>query len=197
MAKAVVEATTPYNDAWSENFGFVPMDRDDFRFAAQSLKKVLVRDLALIAEIDGRPAAFSIALPDLNIALPALKGRLFPWRLPAFFRATKRIDRIRVLTLGVRRDARNRGLDAILFLDVPDEVGFERALKRATEEGRADDTPEAIRRRLEVYHEQTAPLVDFYDDRGLLQRFDGTRSKDEVRDHIRATLSTLRLEETA
>ena len=48
----------------------------------------------------------------------------------------------------------------------------------------------------QVYHDQTAPLIDYYDERGLLRRFDGTRGKTEVHDHIRATLATLRLEET-
>ncbi|MDQ3850727.1 MAG: adenylate kinase, partial [Actinomycetota bacterium] len=55
--------------------------------------------------------------------------------------------------------------------------------------------PETVRNRLAVYHEQTAPLIDYYDERGLLRRFDGTRDKTEVHDHIRATLATLRLEE--
>ena len=61
---------------------------------------------------------------------------------------------------------------------------------------RDDDDPEKVKRRLEVYHEQTTPLIDYYEERGLLRRFDGTRSKTEVHDHIRATLATLRLEET-
>jgi adenylate kinase len=60
---------------------------------------------------------------------------------------------------------------------------------------RSDDRPEAIRERLSVYHELTEPLKDYYDDRGLLRRFDGTRDKVEVHDHIRAALATLRLEE--
>jgi adenylate kinase len=60
---------------------------------------------------------------------------------------------------------------------------------------RDDDKPETIRHRLEVYHEQTEPLIDYYEDRGLLRRFDGTRTPTEVHDHIRATLATLRLEE--
>jgi adenylate kinase len=55
-----------------------------------------------------------------------------------------------------------RGLDAILFFDVPDSVGMERALKRAELEGRSDDTPDVIARRLEVYHEQTEPIVEHY-----------------------------------
>jgi adenylate kinase len=60
---------------------------------------------------------------------------------------------------------------------------------------RDDDRPETVRKRLDVYHEQTEPLIDYYEERGLLRRFDGTRSPTEVHDHIRATLATLRLEE--
>jgi adenylate kinase len=60
---------------------------------------------------------------------------------------------------------------------------------------RPDDEPDTVRKRLEVYHRQTAPLVDFYDARGILKHFDGTRTPTEVHDHIRATLATLRLEE--
>jgi adenylate kinase len=59
---------------------------------------------------------------------------------------------------------------------------------------RDDDKPETVRRRLEVYHEQTTPLVDYYEEQNLLRRFDGSRSPAEVHEHIRATLATLRLE---
>jgi adenylate kinase len=60
---------------------------------------------------------------------------------------------------------------------------------------REDDKEETIRRRLEVYHSQTEPLIAYYDGAGLLRRFDGRRSADEVHKHIRATVATLRLEE--
>jgi adenylate kinase len=60
---------------------------------------------------------------------------------------------------------------------------------------RADDSPETVSKRLAVYHDQTEPLIDYYDDQGLLRRFDGTRSPTEVHDHIRATIATLRLED--
>ena len=60
---------------------------------------------------------------------------------------------------------------------------------------RDDDKPETVRKRLETYRAKTEPLVEFYDDRGILKRFDGSRSPTEVHDHIRATLATLRLEE--
>jgi adenylate kinase len=60
---------------------------------------------------------------------------------------------------------------------------------------RDDDREETVRRRLEVYHSQTEPLIGYYDRAGLLRRFDGTRSPDEVHAHIRATIATLRLED--
>jgi adenylate kinase len=122
-----------------------------------------------------------------------------------------------------RLEEMGRRLTAVLCIEVPDDVIVKRISgRRICPDGhvyhvdfdppqrdgvcdhdgkpleqRPDDAPEKVKRRLEVYHEQTAPLVGYYDDRGLLHTFDGTRSQEEVRDHIRATLSTLRLEETA
>ncbi|HTX45636.1 MAG TPA: adenylate kinase [Solirubrobacteraceae bacterium] len=60
---------------------------------------------------------------------------------------------------------------------------------------RDDDTPDVVRNRLRVYHEQTEPLVAYYDEQGLMRRIDGTRSPTEVHDHIRAVIATLRLED--
>jgi adenylate kinase len=60
---------------------------------------------------------------------------------------------------------------------------------------REDDKPETVKHRLDVYHEQTQPLVEYYEDVGVLRRFDGKRAPAEVHDHIRATLATLRLED--
>jgi adenylate kinase len=118
----------------------------------------------------------------------------------------------------------DRRLTAVLLVEVPDEEVVRRLAGRRVcvknpnhiyhvdydppkHEGvcdqdgarliqRDDDREEVIRRRLEVYHSQTEPLVDYYDGAGLLRRFDGLRSPDEVHDHIRATVATLRLEET-
>jgi adenylate kinase len=60
---------------------------------------------------------------------------------------------------------------------------------------RDDDREETIRHRLQVYHAQTEPLIDYYDRAGLLRRFDGNRNANEVHAHIRATVATLRMEE--
>ena len=123
--------------------------------------------------------------------------------------------------LAEEMDKRGRRLTAALLIEAPDDCVVERLSgRRQCSNGhlyhvsydppkrdgvcdqcgrrlgqRDDDRPEAIRQRLETYHEQTEPLIGYYDDRGLLRRFDGTRDKVEVHDHIRATLSTLRLEE--
>jgi adenylate kinase len=114
-----------------------------------------------------------------------------------------------------------RGISAVLLVDVPDDEVVKRLSGRRVSktgkvyhveldppkaEGRCDvdgseliqredDKPETIRKRLAVYHDQTEPLVDYYEERDLLRRFDGTRTPTEVHDHIRATVATLKLED--
>jgi adenylate kinase len=123
--------------------------------------------------------------------------------------------------LAEEMEKRGRQLTAVLLIDAPDEIVMERLSgRRQCANGhlyhvsydppkhadvcdqcgkplhqRDDDQPDKIRKRLETYHAQTEPLEEYYDERGLLRRFDGTRDKVEVHDHIRATLATLRLEE--
>jgi len=123
--------------------------------------------------------------------------------------------------LGEEIERRGRRLTATLLVDAPDACVLERITgRRMCSNGhvyhveydppkhdnacdqcgkpltqRDDDKPETVKKRLATYHEQTEPLIDYYDDRGLLRRFDGTRSQGEVHDHIRAVLATLRLEE--
>jgi adenylate kinase len=123
--------------------------------------------------------------------------------------------------LGEELDQLGRRLTAALLVEAPDDVVIERLSGRRTcsnghvqhvtfdppkvdamcdlcgrpLEQRKDDQPEVVQKRLETYHEQTESLIDYYEEKGLLRRFDGTRSPTEVHDHIRATLATLRLEE--
>jgi adenylate kinase len=73
-----------------------------------------------------------------------------------------------------------RSLDAILFFDVPDEVGLERALKRAELENRSDDTPDVIAKRLETYHRETEPIVEHYRATGKLVPLHAGRTVEEV-----------------
>jgi adenylate kinase len=136
--------------------------------------------------------------------------------LDGFPRNTTQAD-----ALGTELEKRGRRLTAVLLIDVPDDVVVKRLSGRRQcpdghlyhvdfdppeREGvcdrdgkplvqREDDKPETIQRRLKTYHDQTEPLIDYYEERGVLRHFDGARPQSEVHDHIRATLSTLRLEE--
>jgi adenylate kinase len=84
-----------------------------------------------------------------------------------------------------------RDLDVVFELQVPDEVSLERLGKRAVEEGRKDDTPEAIARRLAEYHDKTEPLVGYYRLRGNLVGVHGERPIDEVFREIQEALHTV------
>jgi adenylate kinase len=84
-----------------------------------------------------------------------------------------------------------RGLDAILFFDVPDEIATERMLGRSAAEGRPDDTPEVIARRLELYHEQTTPVVERYRATGKLVPLHADRAIDAVYAEIQEALRLL------
>jgi adenylate kinase len=84
-----------------------------------------------------------------------------------------------------------RGLDAILFFNVTDAVGTERALSRAQTEGRTDDTEDVIAKRLAVYHEQTEPIVEHYRVTGKLVPLRADRSIEEVWSEIESALGVL------
>lgn len=87
---------------------------------------------------------------------------------------------------GVRYD---RTFDAVIMLEVPEDELVRRLVQRRRESGRTDDTEAVIRQRLEVYEENTAPLVDFYEERGILLRVDGTGSVEDVTERIEAGLA--------
>lgn len=82
-----------------------------------------------------------------------------------------------------------RTFDAVIMLEVPEDELVRRLVQRGRDAGRTDDTPEVIRHRLAVYEENTAPLVDFYEERGILVRVDGTGSVEDVTERIEARLA--------
>jgi adenylate kinase len=85
-------------------------------------------------------------------------------------------------------DEIGRNFRVVFALQIPDEVAFERLRRRAQVEGRPDDTDDAIRRRLENYHRETAPLIEYYRTRGNLVPIHGDRSENEVFAEIQAAL---------
>jgi adenylate kinase len=84
-----------------------------------------------------------------------------------------------------------RTLDVVFFFDLDDETAMERALGRARQEGRIDDSPESIARRLALYHEQTKPVVEYYRATGKLVPLHASRSIEEVSDEIEKALDML------
>jgi hypothetical protein len=93
------------NDAWSENWGFIPLTDAEKAYAGKKLKPIVFEDIIMIAELDGQPVAFMMGVPDLNEFTRDLNGRLFPfgwakllWRLNR-----KRFDGTRVPLMGVAK----------------------------------------------------------------------------------------------
>ena len=84
---------------------------------------------------------------------------------------------------------RGEALDAVITLDVPREESMERLRLRAEEQGRADDTTEAIAHRLDIYENETAPILGMYGVRGIVDKIDGVGSLDEITERIFAALA--------
>lgn len=84
---------------------------------------------------------------------------------------------------------RGEGLDAVIELEVPREESISRLALRAAEQGRSDDTDEAIAKRLSIYERETAPILDVYRERGIVDAIDGVGSLDEITARITAALA--------
>jgi len=85
-------------------------------------------------------------------------------------------------------EGRDEELDAVIELDVPRDESIDRIARRAAEQGRTDDTEEVIANRLAIYERETAPILDVYRTRGIVDRIDGVGSLDEITDRILASL---------
>ncbi|HEX7071928.1 MAG TPA: hypothetical protein VF190_14030 [Rhodothermales bacterium] len=108
-----------YNEAWSDNWGHVPMTEREFAHLAKEMKQIVDPRLVFIIEDDTGPVAFSITLPDLNLALKHVRdGRLLPLGLPKLLAYAKfgAVHECRTLLMGVRKKYQGRGLDAVLNL---------------------------------------------------------------------------------
>ncbi|MEN9722583.1 MAG: hypothetical protein RJB38_569 [Pseudomonadota bacterium] len=113
-----------YNDAWEDNWGFVPMDTEEFLHTAKDMRAILDPQLLLIAEVRGVPAGFGLALPDVHQVFKKIPdGKLLPtgllkllWYLKGPGRAST-VNRCRVLTLGIRKAYRNFSLGPLFYTE--------------------------------------------------------------------------------
>lgn len=112
------------NDAWSDNWGFVPFTESEIAFAGRKMKPIVFNELIRVAELDGEPVAFMMSLPDLNELQADLNGRLFPfgfakllWRLNGGLSGRPEVRTIRVPLMGVlRRYQTSRLASQLAFL---------------------------------------------------------------------------------
>jgi len=105
-----------YNEAWGDNWGFVPITDAEVRFQSENLKPVLSEDWAMIAERDGEVLGAALTLPDINQVLAKMGGRLVPLGWLKFLLGRRKVDRIRVFALGVRPEHQHLGVAAALFV---------------------------------------------------------------------------------
>jgi hypothetical protein len=120
-----------YNDAWSENWGFIPFTEAEFKQLGKDFKMIVDFELVKIAEVDGAPAAFMVVLPNINEAIRDLNGHLLPfgwikllWRLKVRYPETARIP-----LMGVRKQYHDSLLGAALAFMVI-QAAQPRAIKR-------------------------------------------------------------------
>ncbi len=112
-----------YNEAWENNWGFVPLTEEEIEYMAKKMKPLVVRDLVVFAEtLEGEPAGVAMAMPDYNFVFKRMKGSLFPLGIIKFFIYRNHIPRIRLMVLGVKRKYRLRGLEYLMLGKMYDYV---------------------------------------------------------------------------
>jgi GNAT superfamily N-acetyltransferase len=119
FAQEVELIRSVYNQAWEQNWGFVPMDEAEFNHMAKNLKQIVDPELVFIAEHKGQPVGFLLALPDINQALIHLKGRLLPFGILKLLWHTKvrnKIDGLRMITMGIIPQFHRRAVDSMLYI---------------------------------------------------------------------------------
>ena len=105
-----------YNSAWEKNWGFVPMTDKEFIYLAKDMKMIIDPEYCLIAEHQGKAIGFSLAIPDMNqIFIKIKKGRLFPFGILKILINKNKIDKIRIITLGVMVNYRKQGIEACFY----------------------------------------------------------------------------------
>jgi GNAT superfamily N-acetyltransferase len=119
-----------YNQAWEKNWGFVPFTEKEFDFIAREMKPLLVPELVWIAEVAGEPVGFILCVPDINVALKKINGRLTTFGLPVglakLLYHKSRLKTVRLVALGVVPEYRRHGIAEMLVLHIIEEAMLKR-----------------------------------------------------------------------
>ena len=113
----VLRAMAVFETARRNNWGYVPVTEAEIRQTARELRQVIDPEIVLLAEVAGRPAGALLAIPDINVPLKAVGGRLFPFGFLRFFRELKRVQSLRVLGVAALQEDRAKGITALLFVE--------------------------------------------------------------------------------
>jgi GNAT superfamily N-acetyltransferase len=106
-----------YNAAWERNWGFVPLTEQEVRHYAKDLKPILDENWAWVAERDGEVLGAALSLPDINVCLAHMNGRLLPLGWAKFLYWRRKIDHIRVFALGVKPEHQHLGIAAAFYIE--------------------------------------------------------------------------------
>lgn len=118
FAREVELVRTTYNQAWSNNWGFVPITAEEIQFAAADLKTILDPRVMIFVEIGGRAVGCALGIPNINLILKHLNGRLFPFGWLKLLWGLRSIHSLRVIMLGTIPEYVNTGVAQILFYQV-------------------------------------------------------------------------------
>ncbi|MDW7679165.1 MAG: hypothetical protein SCK70_01260 [bacterium] len=106
-----------YNAAWEINWGFVPMTEAEMDLMAKELKPIAEPELVLFAEVNGEPVGVSITVPDFNQVLKKLNGRLGPIGILKFLYYKRKINGLRSLVFGIKKEFRGTGINTVLYYE--------------------------------------------------------------------------------
>ena len=104
-----------YNDAWERNWGFIPLTEEEVAYLGERLKQIAVPELTIIAEDKGTPVGFLGMIPDFNVVLKKMNGKMNPLSIMKGLYYSRKITGLRLLLLGIRKAYRNRGVDALML----------------------------------------------------------------------------------
>ncbi|MBD3616340.1 MAG: GNAT family N-acetyltransferase [Gracilimonas sp.] len=103
-----------FNQAWKDNWGFIPLSEKEFEAAGKDLKMIIDTDFAHVAEVKGEPIGFSIGLPNINEILKTMNGRLFPFGIFKLLWGKRKLKSLRTALMGVIPKYQGKGVDALL-----------------------------------------------------------------------------------